>query len=143
MEEKRYQTASAISPKGNLWIIGGSNGSNQSKTTEVYDYQRNGLGNWHEKLSLPAELEKGGVSSQCVVTINSTNVFMAGGYVGHYRIIDKDTDIDEIEAPIVGGRNLNNAWMFDGSNWKALAIMSTPRDRPACSLVHMDDDSVS
>ena len=142
MEDKRYYSASAII-KGNLWIIGGSNGGlNQSKITETYEYKPNGLGKWNKNLPLPTELQKSGIDSQCAVTLNSSSVFMAGGYQSAYRLITNET-IDEIEAPIAGGKFLSNSWMFDGSSWKALAEMSTPRDRPACSLMHMDDGSVS
>ena len=80
MEEKRYYSDSALTPKGNLWIIGGTNGSFQSRITEVYDYQPNSLGNWHKGFPLPDDLLKGGISSQCVVQVNSTSVFMAGGF---------------------------------------------------------------
>ena len=141
MEEKRYYSDSALM-NGNLWIIGGSDGSNHSKITEMYDYKPNGLGEWKKNLQLPTELQLSGISSHCVVTLNSSNVFMAGGYQSAYRIITNET-IDEIEAPIAGGITLSNSWMFDGSSWKALAKMSTPRDRPACSLMHMNDGSVS
>ena len=141
MEDKRYNSASAIL-KGNLWIIGGSDGSDNSKITETYAYKPNGLGKWKKNLPLPTELQKSGISSHCVVTLNSSNVFMAGGYQRAYRLITNET-IDEIEAPIAGGKILSNSWMFDGSSWKALAKMSTPRDRPACSLMHMNDGSVS
>ena len=150
MEDKRYNSASAII-KGNLWIIGGSDGwmdhssdgwMHSSKITETYEYKPNGLGKWNKNFPLPIELEKSGINSQCVVTLNSSSVFMAGGYQDAYRIITNET-IDEIEAPIAGGKTLSNSWMFDGSSWKALAEMSTPRDRPACSLMHMNDGSVS
>merc|ERR1712226_951463 len=149
MEDKRYNSASAII-KGNLWIIGGSDGWNDhssdgwmhsSKITETYEYKPNGLGKWNKDFPLPIELEKSGINSQCVVTLNSSSVFMAGGYQDAYRIITNET-IDEIEAPIAGGKTLSNSWMFDGSSWKALAEMSTPRDRPACSLMHMNDGSI-
>ena len=141
MGEKRYYSDSALM-NGNLWIIGGSDGSNHSKITEMYDYKPNGLGEWKKNLQLPTELQKSGISSHCVVTLNSSNIFMAGGYQSAYRILTNET-IDEIEAPIAGGKTLSNSWMFDGSSWKALAKMSTPRDRPACSLMHMNDGSVS
>ena len=141
MEDKRYNSASAIL-KGNLWIIGGSDGSDNSKITETYEYKPNGLGKWNKNFPLPIELEKSGISSQCVVTLNSSSVFMAGGFQDAYRLITNETT-DEIEAPIAGGKQLSSSWMFDGSSWKTLAEMSTPRDRPACSLMHMNDGSVS
>ena len=110
MEDKRYHSDLA-SINGNLWIIGGSDGSSHSKVTETYEYKPNGLGKWKKNLPLPTELQKSGISSQCVVTLNSTSVFMAGGYQGAYRIITNET-IDEIEAPIAGGKHLSNSWIF-------------------------------
>ena len=142
MGEKRYNPASALI-EDNLWIIGGSDGLDHSKITEMYEYKPNGLGKWNKNLPLPIELQKSGISSHCAVTLNSSSVFMAGGYQDAYRIITNETIFDEIEAPIAGGKQLFNSWMFDGSSWKALAKMSTPRDRPACSLMHMNDGSVS
>jgi hypothetical protein len=64
---------------------------------------------------------------------------MAGGYQGDYRK-DNETDADMFER--FGGKELDSAWMFDGSSWNTLAKMSTTRDRPACSLVYMSDRSV-
>ena len=100
MEEKRYYSDSALI-KGNLWVIGGSDGSNHSKITEVYEYEPNGQGKWKNDLLLPIELQKSGISSHCTININSTHVFMAGGYQDAYRIITNET-VDELEAQIVG-----------------------------------------
>ena len=83
MDKKRYYPASALI-EDNLWIIGGSDGSDHSKITEMYEYKPNGLGKWNKNLPLPIELQKSGISSQCVVTLNSSSVFMAGGYQDAY-----------------------------------------------------------
>ena len=131
MQDKRHYSNSALTPDGNLWIIGGSHGSKRSKITEVYEYQPNSLGKWRNDLPLPIELQKSGIDNQCIVTVNSTHVFMAGGF----QVYRKDSE--------TGGKPLDSAWMFDGSSWKALANMSTTRDRSACSLVYMNDRSVS
>ena len=42
-----------------------------------------------------------------------------------------------------GGNFLDRAWIFNGESWKEIAPMSVVRDRPACSLVEMDDEEVS
>ena len=167
MEDKRYYAASAVTSDDNLWVLGGSNGQNHSKITEVYKYQPNGLGKWNSELPLPTELQKSGVHSHCVVTLNSTHVFMAGGYKNGYRVDTNESlgldhilgsEEDEIESTTIqneytitsnvegsweGGKQLNRAWMYDGSNWKAVEGMSITRDRPSCSPVYMSDRSVS
>jgi hypothetical protein len=44
---------------------------------------------------------------------------------------------------IGGGIVLDQAWMYDGFVWINLPKMSTKRDRPACSLVQLEDGGVS
>ena len=157
MEDKRYYAASAVTSDDNLWVLGGSNGKDHSNITEVYEYQPNGLGKWNSDLPLPSELQKSGVNSHCVVTLNSTHIFMAGGYKNDYYRVETNESLgldhilgseeDEIEYIKTGlleeGKQLNSAWMFDGSSWKALDGMSITRDRPSCSPVYMSDRSVS
>ena len=70
------------------------------RVTEVYDYKPNSLGKWHKGFPLPDFLQKGGISSQCVVTMNSTSVFMAGGFTDPFRV--SGTTAERIEAPIAG-----------------------------------------
>ena len=41
-----------------------------------------------------------------------------------------------------GGIQFERAWMYDGFQWDDIADMSEPRDRPACSLVQLEDGGV-
>ena len=173
MSEKRYLTASAVDENGNFWILGGTapdsrNESLNSVTTEVYEYRPDGQGQWTFGYELPSVLRDVGTQSQCVVRINSTHFFMAGGFADVYKNCDTLEDQSSSETDsrnprtgdsrnpgdIVcnprdridisgGGVQLANAWMFDGESWKGLAKMSISRDRPACTLFLDEKDSVS
>ena len=41
-----------------------------------------------------------------------------------------------------GGIQFARAWLYDGFQWNEIADMSEPRDRPACSLVQLEDGAV-
>jgi hypothetical protein len=41
-----------------------------------------------------------------------------------------------------GGIQFSRAWMFDGYQWNEIEDMAEPRDRPACSLVQLEDGAV-
>ena len=42
-----------------------------------------------------------------------------------------------------GGIQFARAWIYDGFQWNEIEDMSEPRDRPACSLVQLEDGAVS
>lgn len=54
-----------------------------------------------------------------------------------------DEELSSDDVQLGGGRVLSSAWMYDGFSWNSLPPMSTPRDRPACSLAQLEDGSVS
>lgn len=151
MQQKRYGAASVLTPKGDLWILGGTHNSKPAEYTEVYEYRPQGTGRWRKSFPMPAVLRDTGLDSHCAVRLNSTHIFMAGGFANAYRVCDalgtnpeSSCDTDEpTELDLGGGKVLDRAWMYDGYEWVDLAPMSTPRDRPACSLVQSDDGSVS
>ena len=70
------------------------------------------------------------------------------GYGDAYRVCDplnpRSCDEDTAaDRSLAGGKVFSNAWMYDGNQWNDLPDMSTPRDRPACSLVESDNGEVS
>lgn len=146
MSEKRYGAASVIDEKGNLWVLGGTYDSKSADSTEVYQYSPNGQGNWQQGYPLPGVLRDTGLDSHCAVRLNSSHVFMAGGYARNYTFCDElaEDNCNEKAGSTVdgGGRVLRKSWMYNGDTWLDLPTMSIPRDRPACSLVQMDDDTV-
>ena len=185
MIENRHLSASTLDINGDLWVIGGiddniQNQTDNSVTTEVYEYRPEGNGLWRSGYELPGLLRDFGIQSQCVLQINSSHVFMAGGFSDVARNCDKLTDQlspdgndvnprnqdsegpDSVFDPCRykgeqgavefnftdpdffngGGRELAVAWMYNGitNSWRLLPSMSTPRDRPGCSLLPNDED---
>ena len=74
--------------------------------------------------------------------------FLLSGYGDAYRVCDplnpRSCDEDTAaDRSLAGGKVFSNAWMYDGNQWNDLPAMSTPRDRPACSLVESDNGEVS
>ena len=59
------------------------------------------------------------------------------------RSCDDDTLEELIDRDSAVPGTFNNAWMYDGNQWNDLPDMSTPRDRPSCSLVESDNGEVS
>lgn len=147
MIEKRHGAASVIDENGNLWVLGGTYDSKSADSTEIYDYKSNGRGTWKQSYPLPGVLRDTGLDSHCAVRINSSHVFMAGGYARNYTFCDQlaDDNCQEKAGKSVdgGGRVLKRAWMYNGETWLNLPSMSIPRDRPACSLIQLNDDSVN
>ena len=167
MSHKRFYGSSVLDPKGNFWVLGGTANSQNADSTEIYEYKpkERGFGRWRKGFPLPAELRDTGIQSQCSVRISSTHVFMAGGFAQPYRVCDPlknlptiredDSDLEisgvrssgqdndlpacDLDHPLAGGTVLKKAWMYDGNQWDLLPSMSTPRDRPACSLVESGD----
>ena len=182
MTEPRQNSASTLDENGNMWVIGGlaSNDKNQtdnSISTEVYEYRIEGTGVWKKGYELPSILRDTGIQSHCVVKINTTHVFMAGGFADVFKNCDtladqvEDQNEDVLVSPRLeedkkfcdstdkgdlkpvdsdnlnetfsgGGLQLANAWMFDGNAWSKLPPMSVSRDRPACSVLQDDDETV-
>ena len=73
---------------------------------------------------------------------------LLSGYGAAYRVCDplnpRSCDEDTAaDRSLAGGKVFSNAWMYDGNQWNDLPAMSTPRDRPACSLVESDNGEVS
>ena len=46
------------------------------------------------------------------------------------------------QAGIGGGYSLKSAWIYDGYDWNRLPDMSVVRDRPACSVLNVQDGSI-
>ena len=90
--------------------------------------------------------------------INSTHIFLAGGYAGPSTLCGIETKKEEInpvgkkpsfcEDPEVapdaytGGLVLNKAFMYNGLAWEELPPMSVRRDTPICSLIHNEDQVI-
>ena len=66
---------------------------------------------------------------------------MAGGYAADHVL--RNPNFPDAEGIFVAGRALNDAWMYDGYYWTELPPMSTIRDRPACTLVQLDNGDVN
>lgn len=64
MLEKRHQASSVLDENGNIWILGGVDGSSAADSTELYDYRRR---RWRKGKPLPSELRDSGLSSHCTV----------------------------------------------------------------------------
>ena len=98
LTEKRYQAASVLDVNGDMWVLGGTSNSSAADSTEIYNYKppRRTLdqleagegGTWRKGFPLPEALRDTGLQSQCTVKINSTHIFMAGGYARDYDVSD-------------------------------------------------------
>ena len=75
MEEKRYYSDSAITPEGNLWIIGGTEDSDEVKRTSEYISAHDG--SQEDGPELPI-----GLASHVVVKVNETTSMLIGGFIG-------------------------------------------------------------
>ena len=100
MASKRKFASSVLDPNGDLWILGGKSGyNNASDSTEIYNYKTasRGFGLWRKGFPLPLELRDTGLQSQCSVKINSTHIFMAGGFASAYDFADtvKNNQVEE------------------------------------------------
>ncbi len=64
MQEARHYAASVLNENGDLWVLGGVNGSNAADSTEIYefDYSR-----WRKGRPLPSGLRDSGVAYHCAV----------------------------------------------------------------------------
>ena len=53
-------------------------------------------------------------------------------------------DLTDYDIELIGGAGVTDqAWMYNGNDWKSMAKMSIGRDRPACSLINMPDGKVT
>ena len=87
---------------------------------------------------MPPELRDSGLSSHCAVSINRTHVVIVGGYAAdHY--IDPPFGLPDVYVP---GLGLNKTWMYDGNAWENMPDMHEVRDRPACSLLQLDNGEI-
>ncbi len=135
MKYKRNRAAAVLNEEGDLWVIGGINGSDSAYSTEIFDFRRR---RWREGTPLPNGLHQSGISSHCAIALNGSHVFMAGGFASDFILKDP------LGRPLPGnhhvpGQALDNAWMFVKNHWETLPSMSSVRDRPACSLVQTRD----
>ncbi len=64
MRFKRHQAASVLDKDGNMWMLGGIDGSDSADATEIFDFAEN---RWREGHPLPRELRDSGLSSHCAV----------------------------------------------------------------------------
>ncbi len=166
MTQKRYRAATVLNEDGDMWVLGGTYDSTASEATEVFRYQaRTNSGSWTRGRPLPDDLRDSGIESHCVVQLNKTHIFMAGGYARAYRFSDPlapkpsgDPDpeievnprfrprtsrqIKDDNSDIGGGYSLRRAWLYDGYYWREIQNMYHIRDRPACSTLNMPDGTI-
>ena len=94
MGNKRPFASSVLDKDGDMWVLGGAANTRFDKyaadSTEIYQYQpaKRGFGGWRKGFPLPQVLRDTGISQTCTVKINSTHIFMAGGYAREYDHID-------------------------------------------------------
>ncbi len=88
MLEKRYRGESVLDLKGDLWVLGGTYDSTSSDSTEIYEFDYQGQGKWINGQPLPGILRDTGLESFCAVRVNSSHIFIAGGYARGYRAVD-------------------------------------------------------
>ena len=68
--------------------------------------------------------------------INKTHTVLVGGYAHDFTTINRRG-----ETLFTAGLSQQATWLYDGNYWEQLEDMSTTRDRPACSLVQLGDNS--
>ena len=90
MTQKRHQAASVLDKNGDIWVLGGTSNSSAADSTEIYNYRpaSRGYGRWRKGFPLPQALRDTGLQSHCTVKINTTHIFMAGGYARDYDFSD-------------------------------------------------------
>lgn len=64
MAHKRNHASSVLDADGNLWVLGGVDGSDNADSTEIFDF---GNDRWRKGRPLPAELRDSGLNSHCAV----------------------------------------------------------------------------
>ena len=90
LQEERQKASAVVLPNGELWIQGGSNSIPRLKSSETISLQRSECG---------MELEQPNFS-HCSMLINSTTVFISGGFDG-------------------GGVSKSETYFVDIYNWKS------------------------
>ena len=85
MNKKRHLAASVLDSRGKFWMLGGTDGSSATDSTEIYEYEEK---KWRKGYPLPFELRDTGLQSHCAVTLNSTHVFIGGGFATKYNVKD-------------------------------------------------------
>ena len=102
MTQKRYRVSSVLNENGDMWVLGGVsqlinnetdiNGVRQINInhlmTEVYEYLPDGAGRWRTGRPLPAAYRDSGIESHCTIRINTTHVFMGGGFLSSHNLDD-------------------------------------------------------
>ena len=98
MTQKRSGATSVLDSNGDMWVLGGAANSSAADSTEIYNYkapkkengqlEAQGAGRWRTGFPLPVALRDTGISNTCSVKINSTHVFMAGGYAREFDVSD-------------------------------------------------------
>ncbi len=64
MHHKRHRAASVLDEDGNMWVLGGIDGSDSADSTEVFDFASR---RWTRGYPMPSELRDSGLSSHCAV----------------------------------------------------------------------------
>ena len=86
MNQKRHLAASVLDPSGNFWILGGTDGGiSHADSTEIYEYEKK---QWRKGYPLPSALRDTGLQSHCAVKLNSTHMFVGGGFAASYNVKD-------------------------------------------------------
>eukprot|EP00095_Tigriopus_kingsejongensis_P000444 maker-scaffold492_size156171-snap-gene-0.17 protein:Tk00444 transcript:maker-scaffold492_size156171-snap-gene-0.17-mRNA-1 annotation:"AT19278p" len=134
MLEKRYLAGSSLDERGDLWVLGGSNGAGAADSTEIFDFKSK---TWKRGKPLPSYYRDSGLNSHCVVRLNKTHVVIAGGFASEYTISN-----NQGQTLYNSGESQDKVWLHDGNDWAQLEPMSVRRDRPACSLVQLADGQI-
>ena len=95
MAKNRFLATVTLQKEGKMWVIGGVLPKNDPSYTEEYLYKifrrknRNlNQSKWNEGKTIPDDLRDSGVVGHCMVQINDTHAFLAGGFAPEYNIED-------------------------------------------------------
>jgi hypothetical protein len=62
--EARHYAASVLDERGNLWMLGGVNGTSAADSTEIFDFRSR---RWRKGRPLPSDLRDSGIAYHCAV----------------------------------------------------------------------------
>ena len=126
MTQKRYQAAAVLDDKGNMWVLGGTHGSTSADSTEIFQYAPPPrTGRWRKGRPLPADLRDSGIDSHCAVRLNTTHIFIAGGFARAFRLKDPTLDNDSDPNEDEGGGGFQMLHFFQATklpDWPRLFI---------------------
>ena len=93
MIKMRIFSSSVRQKEGHMWVLGGVVGENEPTDTEAYSYLKyktrgktRNKSEWKKDKPIPGDLNLSGIVGHCSVQINSTHVFLTGGYAPEYRV---------------------------------------------------------